>query len=100
MVKTIGNSDDLPKGFALVDFFAIWCHPCMKIKGAYSDLSETEEYSDVEFFKCDVDENEDFAKEHDISAMPTFILFKNGKEIARTEGANLEKVQRMMDKHI
>lgn len=100
MVHTIGSTEDLPSGFALVDFFATWCGPCMRIKSAYADMSEDDAYSDVHFYKCDVDENEEFAKEHEISAMPTFILFKNGKEIDRKEGADLAKVGAMIKKYI
>ena len=42
------------------------------------------EFSDVTFLKVDVDENEDAAHEYNISAMPTFILFKDGKKVCHT----------------
>jgi len=49
-------------------------------------MSDT--YPDARFFKLDVDEVPDVAQELAIRAMPTFILFKDGKKCAEIVGAN------------
>ena len=44
------------------------------------------EISNVKFCKVVGDDNEEILEKYDISAFPTFALFKNGKEIDRKYG--------------
>lgn len=46
------------------------------------------EYSTADFYKLDVDELPEVAQKNEVSAMPTLVLFKNGKEVAKVVGAN------------
>lgn len=69
----------------LVDFFATWCGPCMRIAPILEELDE--EVPDVEFVKVDVDPNMDFAQELGVMSVPTLILFKGGEEVDRLNGA-------------
>lgn len=64
-------------------------------RGRYSD-SET--YKDIYFTKIDVDELSDLADELDIQAMPTFLLFKDGKEIDRQLEPSPKALSLMLDK--
>lgn len=70
----------------LVDFWAPWCGPC-KMTGPILEAI-ADEYSDkIKICKCNVDDNQDTAMSYDIKSIPSFVLFKNGKEIDRTIGA-------------
>ncbi|MCR9066797.1 MAG: thioredoxin [Cytophagales bacterium] len=75
----------------VVDFFATWCGPCKRIAPDLETLSELEQT--VIFMKVDVDELEDLAAKYDVSAMPTFLFFKNGEKVADIVGANFQGIK-------
>lgn len=81
----------------IVDFFATWCGPCKAISPIIEKFSE--EYKDVQFLKVDVDESTDIAREYGITAMPTFVLFKNGDAIGKIVGANPAGVKKAIDEY-
>ncbi|CAE6502835.1 unnamed protein product [Rhizoctonia solani] len=70
----------------VIDFHATWCGPCLQIAPIYDKLAE--EHEDVKFTKVDVDAAPDVAQHYQISAMPTFVFLKDGKEVDRLRGAN------------
>ena len=72
------------KGVAVVDMNATWCGPCRMLKPVLEKLEG--EITDVEFFGVDVDDNPEFAEEYQVSSIPCVILFKDGKEVARSVG--------------
>jgi len=78
--KEIGSK----KGKAVVDCFATWCGPCKMLSPIIDETSE--ELKDYKFYKLDVDENEDFDKEFGIMAMPTLLVFEDGKLTKRQTG--------------
>ncbi|CAI2184728.1 9676_t:CDS:2 [Funneliformis geosporum] len=63
----------------LVDFYAVWCGPCKMISPKVEALSNDAEYSGVVFLKVDVDNGnlQKLSQDYEISAMPTFIFFKD-----------------------
>jgi len=69
---------------AVVDFWAPWCGPCRAMATAFEKLAG--EHSDVMFAKVNTDEYNGLAAVHHIGALPTIIVFKNGKEFRRWEG--------------
>ncbi|MDX1370961.1 MAG: thioredoxin [Nitrososphaeraceae archaeon] len=69
-----------------VDFWAEWCGPCRMVGPAVEQLSKILE-GKVKIAKVNVDENQEIAVKYNIHSIPSLILFKNGKEIARTVGA-------------
>lgn len=71
---------------AFVDFYATWCGPCKMIAPYVEKFSEM--HKNVEFYKVDVDEVSDVAVAYGISAMPTFVVFKQGKVVEKIVGAN------------
>ncbi|UJR33289.1 hypothetical protein I4U23_020740 [Adineta vaga] len=108
MVITIDKLDELQKQLddesnkdklIVLDFFATWCGPCLRIAPKINDWSTGDFKDDVVFLKSDVDEAEDVAKKYDVEAMPTFVFFKNGKEIDRVVGANIDNLKTNIEKY-
>src|SRR5258708_1413194 len=73
------------KGVVLDDFYADWCGPCKLTEPIIENLAE--EVKDVKFVKVDVDQNSDLASGYSIFSIPTFIIFKDGKNISQWAGA-------------
>ena len=69
----------------LVDFTAAWCPPCRVMKPVLAELAR--ERDDVGIVALDVDADQRTAAEYGVLSMPTFILFKDGREVQRLVGA-------------
>ncbi|MDK2795029.1 MAG: thioredoxin 1 [Archaeoglobaceae archaeon] len=76
----------------VVDFYADWCMPCRYLSPVLEKLSK--EYRDVEFYKINVDENQELAFEYGISSIPTVLFFKNGEIVGGFVGAMPESMVR------
>ena len=87
--EAVSNSN-----LTVIDFHAKWCGPCRKIAPMYKKLCD--EFTTVTFCKADVDVVRDVAKEAKITCMPTFILFRDGKEICRMKGANMTGLKKLV----
>jgi len=83
----------------VVDFFADWCGPCKAISPTFVELSV--QFEDAQFIKVDVDQEnmETIVAECHITAMPTFLFFKNGLKIAEMKGADKIKLKELVEKH-
>ena len=68
----------------LVDFWASWCGPCMKMGPVLENIAA--ERADIVVAKVDVDSNAEFAAELGIDAIPALFLFKGGVEQKRAVG--------------
>ena len=62
----------------IVDFTATWCPPCQSIGPKFVEFASL--YTNLKFCKVDVDEAADVAQAYGISAMPTFLVFKDGQK--------------------
>jgi len=78
----VGGSE-LP---VVVDFWAEWCPPCKFLAPIFEKVAERFA-GKVEFVKVNVDVAPDIAARFSIHAIPTLVLLKGGKEVARQEGA-------------
>jgi thioredoxin 1 len=74
---------DLP---VLVDFWAEWCGPCRMVGPAVEQVGKVMA-GKVKVAKLNVDENQEIAMKYSVQSIPSLLLFKEGKEIARTIGA-------------
>ncbi len=69
----------------LVDFWAEWCMPCKMIAPIIDELSG--EYADkVRFGKVNIDSDRQAAMKFGIQAIPTLLLFKDGKVVNKFVG--------------
>ena len=81
----------------VVDFFATWCGPCNMIAPFVKQLST--KYPNVVFLKVDVEKCEQTAAANRISAMPTFVYFKNSQELERIKGADKAQLEDKIKRH-
>ena len=77
------QSHDKP---VLADFWAEWCGPCKMMGPILKSLAQ--DWKDrLTVIKVNTEEKPHLAQRFNISAIPTMILFKNGEEIHRVQGA-------------
>lgn len=74
----------------LVDFYADWCGPCKAMQPVIQQVAQ-EVKGKARVIKINIDQARDAASYYNVSAVPTLMLFKNGKAIWRHAG--------MIDKH-
>lgn len=69
----------------LVDFWASWCGPCRMLAPIMDEIAE--EYSDrVTVGSVNVDEEPALASRYAVEAIPTVILFRDGKAVQTSVG--------------
>jgi thioredoxin 1 len=78
------------QGKCIVDCYADWCGPCKRIAPYFEELKE--QNPQVLFLKCNIQENQEFAKKYNITSIPAFITFVDGKETGRLVGADKAKL--------
>ena len=70
----------------LIDFWASWCGPCKMMGPVVEQIAE--DAKDVsKVCKLNIDEELNLATKYNVMSIPTFILFKDGKEVERMIGA-------------
>ena len=69
----------------LVDFWATWCGPCRMVGPVLEEVA-TEQGDKIRVVKLDVDANPITAGRFGVRAIPTMIVFKNGREADRIVG--------------
>ncbi|MDE7438668.1 MAG: thioredoxin [Muribaculaceae bacterium] len=69
----------------VIDFWATWCGPCMKLGPVVEELAE--KYADKAVIgKLNIDENDEVVAENSIRSIPTVLYFKDGKVADRSVG--------------
>ncbi len=75
--------NDVP---VVVDFWAPWCGPCKMMVPAFEQAS-AELSPAVRLAKLNTEDEQSISAQLNIRSIPTLVIFKNGKEIARQAGA-------------
>lgn len=80
----------------LVDFWAEWCAPCRMMAPVLNEAA-AELHGNNLIGKVDIEKNKALAGKYKVRSIPTFILFRNGKEVNRFSGM---KNKEFLLKHI
>lgn len=68
----------------LVDFYADWCGPCRVLAPVLEELAR--ETPDAKIVKVNVDDSPNVSYQYRIQAVPTLMVFKNGRVVAQQSG--------------
>ena len=89
---------DFPEKILIIDFWAVWCSPCMMFAPVFEKLQK-ELYQEFIFVKVNVDEVGAIAQEYGITGIPTMLFIKNDKVIHKVVGAvNEDHLRRVLEK--
>ena len=69
----------------LVDFFATWCGPCKSMEPIVKDVAKAVA-GKARIVKVDIDKQTQLARQYNVQAVPTFMIFKNGNAVWRHPG--------------
>ena len=75
----------------LADFWAPWCGPCRLIAPMIDEIAE-ENAGSVKVVKINIDESPGLATKHNVSSIPTLIVFNNGAAVNQWVGAQPKQV--------
>ena len=70
----------------LLDFTAAWCGPCKAIAPHLEKVQE-EKGQALKVVKLDIDHNPDTPNKFGVQSIPTLLLFKDGKVVAKKVGS-------------
>ena len=74
----------------LVDFGATWCPPCLQMEPVLNSVGDKNK-GKFTLLKVDGGKDQDILKQYNVTALPVFIIFKDGKEVWRKDGVATEK---------
>ena len=86
----------------VIDFWATWCGPCMRLAPVIDELAE-QDADRVVIGKYNVDEQTELGSEYRIMSIPTLLFFKNGemvRELRMTGGQSKANIEANIEKLI
>mmetsp|Transcript_55662 Transcript_55662/g.126516 ORF Transcript_55662/g.126516 Transcript_55662/m.126516 type:complete len:138 (+) Transcript_55662:106-519(+) len=81
--------ESFDESVALIDFYAVWCGPCQLMAPVLEKLADSQK-GKVAVGKVDTDRYPQLGSRFQVEGLPTFIIFKDGDEVKRIEGAMSE----------
>ena len=70
----------------VIDCWATWCGPCVKLGPIVEELAEKYADRDVIIGKLNIDDNVDVPAEYRVRNIPTVLFFKDGQVVDRSVG--------------
>jgi thioredoxin 1 len=70
----------------LVDFWAEWCGPCLRVAPVLEEIAK-EMGGKVKIVKIDIDANPTTARDYQVMSVPTLTVFKGGQPVQSVAGA-------------
>jgi thioredoxin 1 len=84
----------------LVDFWAEWCVPCHMVSPVVEEIGQ-EKGEVLNIAKLNIDDNPQATRTYGVMSIPSLILFKGGREVARVIGARpKDAILRDLDPHL
>lgn len=84
---------------AIVYFTASWCRPCQQISSLFEFYNNN--HSDtISFVKIDIDEATSIVNNYNITSLPSFYIYVDGKLINNIVGANQNAFIEMIEEYI
>ncbi len=80
------DSEIRKPGVILVDFWAAWCGPCLRVAPTLEAIAR-EQAGKMRLGKLNVDENPRTAQRFQVMSIPTMLVFKDGKLVDGIVGA-------------
>lgn len=95
ITKTNFNTVESSEKTVLLDFYADWCGPCRILSPIVDEIAE--ENSDLFVGKINIDKEPELAQTFGIVSIPTLIIMKSGKDVAKMVGVqSKEKILAML----
>lgn len=74
----------------LMEFYASWCPHCQRMMPIVEEVKKKLTGA-AAVYQYDIDDNEKLADDEKVESLPTFILYKDGKEVWRHSGEMTEE---------
>jgi len=89
----------------VIDFGATWCGPCQRIAPEFKRIAnenapiveDSKIPLNVMFIKVDTDKIPSVTNNFKVSSLPTFVFIRNGQELKRFSGADVDKLTSFVD---
>lgn len=69
----------------VVEFYATWCPHCQRMMPVVEEIKELLD-GQAEIYPLDIDQNAEVSEEQGVESTPTFIIYRNGREMWRQSG--------------
>jgi len=84
---------------AVVHFTADWAPECATIKAVLEELGKDPALAQVKFYQLQAESLPELSMKHEIVAVPTVLLFRQGKAIDRVDGVNAVELTKKVKSH-